>query len=170
MKTFLKSTPFLILLAAILVTGCSDTVREQKQDMTLSDHQSIRQHSGHLPPCPDRPNCVSSEAAEGTAHVAPLPVSGSVPEAWQTLQDILVAMDGQIEEVDEQFLHATFRSRIFRFVDDLTCRLDHDNNRIQVRSASRVGYSDFEVNRKRVERLRTAFQKRLGNASEKQAA
>lgn len=63
-------------------------------------------------------------------------------------------MGGQIEEVDDHFLHATFRSRLFRFTDDVACRLDNDTNSIQIRSASRVGYSDFGINRKRVEELR----------------
>jgi len=64
---------------------------------------------------------------------------------------------GRIEEVDDSFLHATFRSSLFRFVDDVSCRLDDENNRIHIRSASRVGYSDFGVNRKRVEQLRKQF-------------
>ncbi len=52
-------------------------------------------------------------------------------------------------------LHADFRSRIFRFVDDVDLRLD--GRVVQIRSASRTGYSDLGVNRARVEDIRRAF-------------
>jgi len=42
------------------------------------------------------------------------------------------------------------------FVDDLEFYFSKENV-IQVRSASRLGYSDFGVNRKRVEKLRELF-------------
>ena len=42
-------------------------------------------------------------------------------------------------------------------VDDVEFSLDAGAGLINVRSASRVGYSDFGVNRKRVERIRAAF-------------
>ncbi len=129
--------------------------------------QNNSDQSGHLSPCSDRPNCVSSEAPPGSNHVAPLRFSKSAPAAWQNLQNILIDMGGQIEKVDDHFLHVTFRSRIFRFVDDLTCRLDRDNKLIQLRSASRVGYFDFGVNRKRVERLRMTFDERIQNSSDR---
>jgi uncharacterized protein (DUF1499 family) len=55
------------------------------------------------------------------------------------------------------YLHAEMRSLLFRFVDDIEFFLVADKGLIHVRSASRAGYSDFGVNRKRVERIRTAF-------------
>jgi len=67
------------------------------------------------------------------------------------------AMGGRILEEQPGYLHAIFVSRLFRFVDDLELRLDEGAGVIQVRSASRVGHSDFGVNRKRVERLRERF-------------
>jgi len=47
-------------------------------------------------------------------------------------------------------------SNIFKFVDDVEIR--RDGNVCQIRSGSRVGYSDFGVNRKRVETIRRAVQ------------
>lgn len=109
---------------------------------------------GHLIACPDKPNCVSSEGSTGNSFVEPLVFSGSAMRQWQALQDVILEMGGKIEEVDDHFLHATFRSKLFRFVDDVACRLDDETNSIQIRSASRFGYSDFGVNRKRVEEFR----------------
>ncbi|MEZ5467356.1 MAG: DUF1499 domain-containing protein [Lysobacterales bacterium] len=44
-----------------------------------------------------------------------------------------------------------------RFIDDIELRFDDAAGQIQVRSGSRVGYSDLGVNRKRVEALRKAW-------------
>ncbi|HOW77583.1 MAG TPA: DUF1499 domain-containing protein [Candidatus Competibacteraceae bacterium] len=55
-----------------------------------------------------------------------------------------------------QYLHVEFRSAVFGFVDDMEFYFSPPGT-IQVRSASRTGYSDFGVNRERVETLRTRF-------------
>jgi uncharacterized protein (DUF1499 family) len=54
------------------------------------------------------------------------------------------------------YLHAEAKSRIFRFTDDLEL-VQGDAGRVDVRSASRVGYGDWGVNRARVESLREAL-------------
>ena len=56
----------------------------------------------------------------------------------------------RIVTAEERYIHAEFTSAFFRFVDDGT-------RTIHVRSASRVGYSDFGVNRRRVEEIRARF-------------
>ena len=50
-----------------------------------------------------------------------------------------------------------FRSRFWHFVDDLELRMDFKHMVIHVRFASRVGKGDLGVNRKRVEELRSLF-------------
>jgi len=57
----------------------------------------------------------------------------------------------------DNYLHAEFRSRIFRFVDDVEFLVEPEAKRIGFRSASRVGYSDLGVNRRRMEEIRAAF-------------
>jgi len=52
------------------------------------------------------------------------------------------------------YLHMECKSLIFRFVDDLELLLTPTTGIIDIRSASRLGKSDFGVNRKRVESLR----------------
>ena len=59
---------------------------------------------------------------------------------------------------NQNYLHFECRSRLFRFVDDLEFLIDPDARVIQVRSASRVGYSDLGVNRARVNQVRVAFE------------
>ena len=60
--------------------------------------------------------------------------------------------------VEDYYIRAEFVSKIFHFVDDVEFYFpDNDSEEllVHVRSASRVGYSDFGVNRKRIEKIRS---------------
>ena len=63
-----------------------------------------------------------------------------------------------IVEERPDYLHFEVRSLVFRFVDDVEFTLQAEQGLIQVRSSARVGYTDFGVNRRRVERIRKIFQ------------
>ena len=115
------------------------------------------QSDGALAPCPKSPNCVCSEGAG--ASVPPL----SLPERFRGDAD--AAMAGLVAFLEEEprvelivnepeYVHAVFRTRLLRFRDDVEFRLDRDQGVIQVRSASRLGYSDLGANKARVESIR----------------
>lgn len=105
---------------------------------------------GKLRGCPQSPNCHSTEAHPETAiRFAP----EGREKAWLGLQQIITEQGGIISSVNDDYLWATFRSRLFGFVDDLEARVDEENHRIHLRSASRIGYSDFTANRRRVQRI-----------------
>jgi uncharacterized protein (DUF1499 family) len=106
---------------------------------------------GRLRPCPGSPNCVSSEAPDRDLE----PFAPAGEDGWERLRIGIVTQGGIIEAEDTGYLHATFRSRVFGFVDDLECRMD--DGLIHVRSASRTGWWDLGANRRRVERLRKAW-------------
>ena len=57
----------------------------------------------------------------------------------------------RIVREEPDYLHAELRSKVFGFVDDVEFAIDEQNRRIDFRSASRVGYYDFGVNRKRMD-------------------
>ena len=63
----------------------------------------------------------------------------------------------EIVTAEMNHIHATFKSGLFRFVDDVEFSFDDQRKVIDVRSASRTGYSDLGVNRKRVEEIRQRF-------------
>ncbi len=109
--------------------------------------------NGALRPCPGSPNCVSSEMPDRDLE----PLASSVDGGWERLRKAVISLGGSIEREEPGYLHATFRSRVFGFVDDLECRQDGDV--IQVRSASRLGWWDLGANRRRVERLREVLGK-----------
>ena len=111
--------------------------------------QDIGVRDGRLIACPESPNCVSSyESSEEHAIAA---LDGNLNQ----VQQILVAMDGaNIVEQSNNYLYAEFTSSLMGFVDDVEFLYDAASNTTQVRSASRVGYSDMGANRSRVEAIR----------------
>jgi len=111
-----------------------------------------------LKPCPSSPNCVSSLADDAPHRVPPLSWTGDFAQAKARLrQAVLAAGDATFVVEADTYWHLEFRSRWFRFVDDVEFVFDPARRLIHVRSASRVGYSDLGVNRKRVEKIRTLF-------------
>jgi uncharacterized protein (DUF1499 family) len=76
---------------------------------------------------------------------------------WSDLKETIPELGGKIQEEHDGYLWATFTTRLVRFVDDVELRMVSTDGIIHVRSASRVGYSDLGVNRRRVEKLRTLF-------------
>jgi uncharacterized protein (DUF1499 family) len=118
---------------------------------------------GKLRPCPNSPNCVCSQGKEDPQHaIEPLRYSGSLADAKQALHAVIEAM-ARVRFVDERedYWHVEFTTLILRFVDDVELRFDPQQKEIHIRSASRVGYSDLGVNRKRVETIRRGFDERL---------
>ena len=57
------------------------------------------------------------------------------------------------------YIYAEFKSAGMGYVDDVEFALDEKTSVIQVRSASRLGIRDFDVNRNRVEAIRAQFGK-----------
>ena len=113
---------------------------------------------GRLAPCPDRPNCVSSEATDDAHRVAALDFTGDPAAALQRLDRVIAGQDSaSIVTRRDGYLHAEFTTRLMGFVDDFEARVDLAAGVIQVRSASRLGYGDLGVNRGRVEAIRAAF-------------
>lgn len=110
--------------------------------------------NGKLAPLSSKPNCVSSEDdTQPERHVDPL--EGTLAEA----KAAVVSTGGTITSETDTYVSATYMSKIYKFVDDVELR-DAGNGTVHIRSASRVGYSDRGVNRKRVNAIRTALGKK----------
>jgi uncharacterized protein (DUF1499 family) len=110
---------------------------------------------GKLAPCPDSPNCVSTQADDKEHRMEPIPLAGTTDEAIERIK-AAVAREPGMEIVTEEdgYLHAEATSRVFRFVDDVEFFVDEDAQLTHFRSASRVGHGDMGVNRARMQRLR----------------
>ena len=111
-----------------------------------------------LTPCPRTPNCVSTLAPPGKQHMDPIPYKGSVEQARQRLLSALRGYERvKIVEEGPDYIHAEFRSRLLRFVDDVELVVDEQAKLVHFRSASRTGSYDWGVNRERMEKLRRDF-------------
>ncbi len=116
---------------------------------------------GSLEPCPDSPNCVSSQAKDESQRIDAISFDGSYQTAHSKLLNELGNMERvQIITEEDRYIRAEFTSRLFRFVDDVEFYFVDSSNKstlIHVRSASRLGYSDLGVNRDRIEAIRNAL-------------
>ena len=143
MKRAMEICILSVMLAAG-VNGCSGV----KWDGTGLGNEPLAR-------CPDRPNCVSSQSQDVTHAIAPLRLKGNLTAGWDAIRGVVGSLPRcTLVEATDRYLHAECRSWLFRFVDDLEFQLDPVTGVIAIRSAARVGYSDFGVNRRRVEALR----------------
>jgi len=115
-----------------------------------------------LEPCPNSPNCVSSQSSDPDHHIQPIRFSIASDQAWHIWKELIQAQKSLVTLDAERFyLKAIFATPIFRFKDQVTCLLDQESRIIHVRSASNLGYWDLGVNRKRIEHLRSAFDQKI---------
>jgi len=108
-----------------------------------------------LPPCPDSPNCVSTEAPDPSHRIRPIEITGPADAVTRRLVAVLEELGGRVVDGPSGGrIHAEFTSRMFGFVDDVDLVVDADARVIRFRSASRAGYWDLGVNRRRMETVR----------------
>jgi len=117
---------------------------------------------GRLKPPAATPNSVSSQAHLYPEHpqaqyadIAPLDYQGDAQATMAKLVRVVQALpDTVIVSQTEDYLYAQSTTRLLRFTDDVEFWLDPALQKIQVRSASRIGRKDFGVNRERIETIR----------------
>ncbi|NWF39112.1 DUF1499 domain-containing protein [Mariprofundus sp. NF] len=141
----------LIVVAVLLLLGLAAFIV-----MAMQSHktpENIALQNGLLRPCPASPNCVCSEVHTQNSEqhaIAPIKLGD---RDWSQMRSIILEQGGMIQQESDSYLHATFTTPVFRYIDDVELRLDQAGGLIHIRSASRVGRSDFGVNRKRVTQL-----------------
>ena len=119
--------------------------------------------ASRLAPCPRTPNCVSTQAREGSSQrMDPIPYSGSLTQGHAKLVEVLRKYPRtRIVREEPDYLKAECRSAFFHFVDDVEFVFDDAAKRIHFRSASRLGRRDFGANRQRMEEISAAFRSPL---------
>ena len=118
---------------------------------TRPDNLGVK--NGRFAPCKPTPNCVSLQAdpADKEHYIAPIAFSGTMPELRRAVESMTRAT---VISEEGNYLYAEYRSALLGYVDDVELLLDESARLVHVRSASRLGRSDFGVNRKRIEELR----------------
>lgn len=134
-----------ILTTSLLTSGCS------------SNPASGGVSEGTLTACPSSPNCVGSEGNDEDHSFDRLKYQGTPEQAKEKLMSVLNAYPNtKIVLNKENYIQAEFTTSIMRYVDDGEFLIDEEG--IQVRSASRIGYSDMGKNRSRMEEIKAAYE------------
>lgn len=116
-------------------------------------------NKGQLAPCPDSPNCVSSQADDQEHGMSPIKIEGIATETIDRLKKIMAQKPRtKLVTSEPNYLHYEVTSLIFRFVDDVEFFIDETEGVIHFRSASRVGRSDLGVNRQRMQEIQSAYE------------
>jgi len=109
-------------------------------------------------PCPDTPNCVSTQATDNKHKIDPIQYSGSLSDVKEKIIKIINSLKrSKIITNKDNYIHVEFRTATFRFVDDVEFLFDDSEKIIHFRSRARLGYSDMGVNRKRMENIRNMY-------------
>jgi uncharacterized protein (DUF1499 family) len=154
-RNTMVSRKSIVTLVSIFMVGLT---------MGCSAHSSDSKTMGEIPmaPCPGSPNCVSSINPEDKHFIEPLSYSETLDSAYRKLTAILASEPrARIVAGQANYIRAEFKSGVFGFVDDVEFYFSSDQPVIHVRSASRKGYYDFGVNRRRIEGIRKLFNQSL---------
>jgi len=115
-------------------------------------------HDGRLAPSKRTPNNVNSQVdknADAEHYIEPLRYTGDARQAWAALRQVIDGMQRvRVVKSEPNYLYAEFSTKLMGYVDDTEFYLDEKAGVIHVRSASRLGSSDFGVNRERIESIR----------------
>jgi uncharacterized protein (DUF1499 family) len=136
-------------LVVFLCSGCSGT---RPANLGVKDNR--------LSPCPSSPNCVSSQSNDESRKIDPIRFSSTTAEAVNRLKRVIQGMERTtVVRETLNYLHVEF-STFLGFVDDVEFYGDESQKVIHLRSASRVGYWDLGVNRRRMESIRAEFKRK----------
>ena len=139
----------IILSSVLALSGCSSSV------------PTLGVENGQLMPCPSKPNCVNSFSKDEDHYIKPITIIGSSKEVKNAILNVVNTLDNStITLTENSYIRAEFNSTIFGFVDDVEFYFPANTREktIYIRSAARLGYSDFNVNRERVELIRLSLE------------
>lgn len=141
-------TYFLIFLVVFIAANFGRIYWQNSQVPTLGVTD------GKLAPISKKPNNVSTQTDVDEKRVTPWPFKGSQEETMAAIKAAVNTYGGatvQTETAD--YLYVIFTTSLMKYHDDAEFWLDAENQVVHFRSASRAGYSDMGLNRKRFDAL-----------------
>ena len=153
----------MIILLALLVLAGIVVLGAQFGLLRGSAPDDLGVKDGRLKAPSTRPNSVSSQAdlwpehpRRESARIAPLAGGAAT---FARLRTLLATWPGaSVVTARDDYLYVQFSTPLMKFTDDAEFWLDPVAGVVQLRSASRLGYRDFDANRQRIEALRTRLQ------------
>ncbi len=167
MMLILKWSLGVLLLVglAVLVAGCAGAFGGRAPD-------DLGVRDGRLKPPSPTPNSVTSQAALYPDH--PQRVRAAIdpillregddgPRTIARICEVVERMPGaEIVTSRPDYLYARFTTRLMRYVDDVEFWFDPQAQRVELRSASRIGHGDLGANRQRIEAIRARLEQPAG--------
>lgn len=158
MKDNWATISLIVLIALIMLIICGS----RWYNIEYAHAKNLGLSKGQLIECGKNPNCVSSQTTQSSMRIAPINASDTPELTWLMLRDLVETIPQAILiSENETYRHYQFTTPLMGFIDDVELLYDRKKQLIQVKSASRVGQSDFGANRKRVELLREGLNKAL---------
>lgn len=136
----------ILVIGSMMIFSCAG---QRPENLGVTD--------GRLTNCPSKPNCVNSQAADEKHAIVAFRYQDNKEAALKRLKKSIASLE-RISLVTEKknYLHFECKSKIMGFIDDMEFFFPEEKI-IHVRSASRLGYTDFGTNRNRVEQIRKQF-------------
>lgn len=105
--------------------------------------------------CDNLLNCTSSTANTNKNLIEPIAYQGASTEVIAKIATLISKQKGtKVKTQNANYLHATYKTLLVGYTDDLELLVDQNSGVLNIRSASRIGRSDLGANRKRIEALR----------------
>lgn len=149
---------FLLAFAAIVVLGfiARIAIGYFSANLVATGLITTDSNAQALSGCDDLHNCTASTATVKRNSIAPLDYSVDASEVIGKYSELIASQSGtKIVTQQQNYLHATYKTALLGYTDDLELLLDETTGVLHVRSASRIGKSDLGANRKRIEALRS---------------
>ena len=145
-------TTILIVIAVFIAVNFGRIYYQNSQEPELGVE------NGQLAPVSSKPNNVSTQAEDEAKKVAPLPVKASTAATMDAIKQAVNEYGGAaIQNENETYLYVIFTTDLMKYNDDVEFWIDEVNGVVHFRSASRAGYSDMGLNRKRYDALAALY-------------
>jgi len=136
----------LFIIAIPIVFSFSLWLQNQKPQVELG------LVNGRFHEISDKPNCVSTQTSYTDKKIPTLPFKGTLKQTHDGIIDALLAYPGiEIITNEADYIYAIATTEKMKFHDDIEIFFDEVTREVHYRSASRAGYSDGGLNRKRYE-------------------
>jgi len=109
--------------------------------------------------CPPLPNCASTEGVTFVHSIQPYELKMPLAQAWPLIRETVSNLQGTtIEHEYPGYIYAKTYTRVFHFLDYFEVLLVPEQNRLNVRSSSLLGITDFFANYIRTENFRESLE------------
>lgn len=118
-------------------------------------------NNGRLAKLPFAPRGVSTQTNDIKKKIEPIKMKSKVDTSINKIKGIIKKYPNSvIVQESNDYLHVVFHTETMKYKDDVEFYFNSTKNIIECRSVARVGYFDFNVNRKRYNEIKSLYEKK----------